>query len=55
MPLPAIVWWQGRAWAYAQTDAEHFIRREVSTSSPVEGGYFVADAGRIGGSGPLRD
>ena len=48
VPLPAIVWWQGRAWAYAQTDAEHFVRREVPTESPVEGGYFVADASHIG-------
>ena len=42
VPGPAVVWWQGKAWIYAQKDTERFVRREVSTDAPVENGWFVA-------------
>lgn len=41
VPEDAIVWWQGKAWAYQQTSTSSFTRREVPTSNPVSGGYFV--------------
>jgi hypothetical protein len=46
IPLPAVIWAQGKAWAYVQTDPEHFSRREVPTSNPVEDGYFVPEGFR---------
>jgi len=42
IPRDAIVWWNGRAWAYVQTAADQFIRREVSTEMPVPNGWFTA-------------
>ncbi len=41
VPEGAIVWWQGKAWAYVESPANTFTRREVSTDNPVTGGYFV--------------
>lgn len=42
IPTSAIVWLQGRAWAYFQTGENAFARREVATDSPApDGGYFV--------------
>ena len=41
VPESSIVWWQGKAWAYVETSANTFARREVSTDSPVSGGYFI--------------
>ncbi len=43
VPKEAVVWWQGRAWIYIQRDAERFARRELTTDSPVPGGWFVAE------------
>jgi hypothetical protein len=40
----AIVWWQGKAWAYEQVSPTTFARREVPTDNPVSGGYFVPAA-----------
>ncbi|HKW99412.1 MAG TPA: hypothetical protein VJN43_16850 [Bryobacteraceae bacterium] len=37
----AVVWSEGKAWAYLQTAARQFSRREVPTDSPVDAGYFV--------------
>jgi len=37
----AVVWWEGRAWAYVQTSPTQFSRREVPTHSPVNEGWFV--------------
>lgn len=55
VPLAAVVWWQGRAWAYLQQDttgpapaAARFVRHEVDTGTPVTDGYFIADAGLVG-------
>jgi hypothetical protein len=42
IPFPSVVWMGGTAWAYQQTDEEHFVRREVSTLNPVQNGYFVS-------------
>ncbi len=42
VPASAVVWWQGRAWAYVKTAPDTFTRREVSTEYPVSGGWFVS-------------
>jgi hypothetical protein len=42
VPSSAIVWWQGKAWAYSQIAPERFARREVSTEIPVPNGWFVS-------------
>lgn len=39
-PASAVVWLQGKAWAYAQVSPDRFARREVSTEQPVPGGWF---------------
>lgn len=41
VPESAVVWWQGKAWAYQETSANTFTRREVPTQNPLPGGYFV--------------
>ncbi len=43
VPASSVVSWQGKTWIYAQTDAEHFGRREVPTEVPVKDGWFVAE------------
>ncbi|MCX5644179.1 MAG: multidrug transporter [Phycisphaerae bacterium] len=40
VPASAVVWLQGKAWAYAQIHPDRFARREVSTEEPVPGGWF---------------
>jgi len=45
VPESAVVWWQGKAWAYEESSPGTFVRREVQTDNPVSGGYFVAAAG----------
>jgi len=42
VPASAVVWWQGRAWAYVKAGTDTFTRREVATGEPVEGGWFVS-------------
>jgi hypothetical protein len=42
MPTSAIVWAEGKAWAYQETASEHFARRVVPTEVPVDGGFFVS-------------
>jgi hypothetical protein len=42
VPSAAVVWSEGRAWAYLQSSARQFSRRAVPTDSPVDAGYFVA-------------
>jgi hypothetical protein len=42
VPSSAIVWWQGKAWAYSQIAPDRFARREVPTDVPVPNGWFVA-------------
>jgi hypothetical protein len=41
VPASAVVWSEGKAWAYLQTAARQFSRREVATDAPVDAGYFV--------------
>jgi len=41
VPETAVVWWQGKAWAYQETSDNTFTRREVPTQNPLPGGYFV--------------
>ena len=42
VPSAAVVWSEGKAWAYLQTSARQFSRRAVPTDSAVDTGYFVA-------------
>jgi hypothetical protein len=41
VPASAVVWSEGKAWAYLQTAARQFSRREVATDAPIDAGYFV--------------
>ena len=41
IPESAIVWWQGKAWAYVESPANTFTRHEVPIDNPITGGYFV--------------
>jgi len=41
VPETAVVWWQGKAWAYQETSNNTFARREVPTGNPLPSGYFV--------------
>jgi hypothetical protein len=40
IPASAVVWLQGKPWAYVQLQPNRFARREVSTDQPVPGGWF---------------
>ncbi|MES2364274.1 MAG: hypothetical protein V4563_00120 [Pseudomonadota bacterium] len=42
IPNQAVVWYANRPWVYVQTDATHFVRREISVDVPAHGGWFVA-------------
>lgn len=42
VPASAVVWLQGKAWLYLQKNEDHFIRREISTETPVKDGWFVS-------------
>jgi hypothetical protein len=41
VPTSAVVWSEGKAWAYQQAEPDHFTRRAVATDAPVEQGFFV--------------
>lgn len=41
IPANAVVWWEGKAWAYLQASPDQFSRREVPTQFPISGGWFV--------------
>ncbi len=41
IPDSAVVWLDGKAWAYVQQGRGHFIRKEVATDHPVGKGWFV--------------
>lgn len=44
VPAAAVVWLQGRAWAYVRTGPKTLVRREIATDWPApDGGYFVKD------------
>lgn len=42
VPNSAVVWYANRPWAYVQSDATHFTRREIAVDTPAPGGWFVA-------------
>jgi len=41
IPASAIVWSEGKAWVYLETDSVRFARRAVSTETPLDKGFFV--------------
>lgn len=48
IPLSAVLWRQGDAWVYVQTETVHFARRAISTANPVKGGFFVTEGFKAG-------
>lgn len=48
LPRSAIVRHQGKLWAYLQSGAERFARRELEGARPVENGWFVGDGFKPG-------
>jgi len=40
VPLSAVVWLHGKAWAYIQEEPDRFIRREMSTDRPNSDGWL---------------
>ncbi len=48
VPDSAVVWLDGRAWAYLQKGRERFIRQEVATNHPVGKGWFVTKNFQVG-------
>jgi multidrug efflux system membrane fusion protein len=48
IPASAVVWEDGAAWAYVETAADRFSRREVPTQNAVPGGWLTARSFRPG-------
>jgi hypothetical protein len=42
IPQSAVVWWQGNAWVYQQTAPGRFVRRLVSSDTPLPNGLFAS-------------
>jgi hypothetical protein len=42
IPASAVIWSEGKAWAYAEVAPGRFSRGPVATSVPVENGFFAA-------------
>jgi multidrug efflux pump subunit AcrA (membrane-fusion protein) len=42
VPRDAVVWHEGKAWAYLQAAPDQFVRRQVPTDRPMKDGWFVA-------------
>jgi hypothetical protein len=42
VPSSAVLWWEGKAWAYVQAGETRFVRREVPVDSPRGDGWFAA-------------
>jgi hypothetical protein len=42
VPASAVVWFQGKAWAYMEIEPDRFARREVATEQPIPNGWFQA-------------
>jgi hypothetical protein len=40
IPVSAVVWHAGKAWAYVELGEEKFERREVATANELDGGWF---------------
>jgi hypothetical protein len=49
VPTSAVVWSEGKAWAYQQTASDRFTRHAVPTDVPLEEGFFVAQGFSPGG------
>ena len=49
IPASAVVWSEGKAWAYLQTAQNQLSRHEIATDIPTDNGYFVS-AGLPAGS-----
>jgi len=43
LPREAVLWWQGKSWAYIETVPGSFTRKEVSLDTPLNDGWFVRD------------
>lgn len=41
LPSDALLWWQGKQWAYAEVESGRFERREVAAALRVESGWFA--------------
>ncbi len=41
VPSAAVVWQEGKPWAYVQEGGDRFVRRQVPGEDPVAGGYFT--------------
>ena len=41
VPSSSIVWYQGKAWIYAEESPNKFIHVEIDTNNPVGDGFFV--------------
>ncbi len=41
VPASSIVWYKGKAWAYAEQFPNKFVRVEIDTDNPVDEGFFV--------------
>ena len=48
VPASAVVWLQGKAWAYAELKPDEFVRREVSTEQPLSSGWFQTQGFSVG-------
>ncbi|MFN0315315.1 MAG: hypothetical protein ACKVQA_09790 [Burkholderiales bacterium] len=48
IPQAAIVWHGGKAWCYVQEEADKFVRKEVSTTEELAGGWFNAEGFEAG-------
>lgn len=41
LPADALLWWQGKQWAYVEVSPGHFERREASAAGRQDKGWFV--------------
>jgi hypothetical protein len=41
LPADALLWWQGKQWAYVEEAPGRFERREAPSARRIEGGWFV--------------
>ena len=43
VPVSAVVWVEGEAWAYVEVTDGRFSRRSVATQMPIDDGFFTAE------------
>jgi hypothetical protein len=48
IPVQAVVWHAGKAWAYVKQDEQTFARHEVSAAEELDGGWFNAGGFQAG-------